>query len=92
MNCSKFKLKKICTVYQVIDSYHFNDKHSFDSYLKTIVQILTRYDLTTGVELKCYKLYDAHFDATFERFNCLGVDIECTINFLKTTLTITVKE
>ena len=92
MTWSKFKLKKIYTVYQVTDSYHFNDKHSFDSYLKTIVQILTQYDLTTGVEFKFYKLYDDHFDATFERVNCLCVDIECVINFQSRTLTITVKE
>ena len=39
MNWSKFKLKKICTVYKVTDSYHFNGKHKANSYLNSIVQM-----------------------------------------------------
>lgn len=92
MNWSKFKLKKICTVYQVTNSYFFNDKHNADSYLNSIAQILTIYDLTDGIKLSGYIVNDECFIATFLRMNPLGVDIECVINFQSTTLTITVKE
>lgn len=92
MNLSKFKLKKIYTVYQVTDSYHFNSNHNADSYLKIIVQILTIYDLTNGVKLLKYTRHVDFFKATFLRTNPLGVDIDCEIDFKSTTLTITVKE
>ena len=91
MNWSKFKLKKICTVYKVTDSYHFNGNHNADSYLKTIVQILTIYDLTNGVKLSGYIRHVDFFKATFLRMNSLGVDVDCEIDFKTTTLTITVK-
>ena len=91
MNWSKFKLKKICTVYQVTDSYFFNDKHKADSYLNSIVQILTIYDLTNGVNLSGYIRHVDFFKATFLRMNSLGVDVDCEIDFKTTTLTITVK-
>ena len=92
MNWSKFKLKKICTVYQVTDSYHFNGNHNADSYLKTIVQILTIYDMTNGIISSGYEMNDAFFKSTFIRMSPLGVDVECVIDFQSTTLTITVKE
>ena len=92
MNWSKFKLKKICTVYQATDSYHFNDKHKTDSYISSIVEILTFSDLTYGVKLSGYNLYEDQFIATFIRRNPAGVDVECEIDFKTTTLTITVKE
>lgn len=92
MNWSKLKFKKICTVYQVTNSYHFNDKHNADSYLNSIVQILIIYDLTNGVKLSGYIRHVDFFKATFIRMNPLGVDVDCVINFETTTLTITVKE
>lgn len=92
MNLSKFKLKKIHTVYQVTNSYFFNGKHCPGSYLKSIVEIITTYDLKHGTISSGYKLYEDHFTATFTRMNPLGVDIDCEIDFETTTLTITVKE
>lgn len=92
MNWSKFKLKKICTVYKVTDSYHFNGNHNADSYLKTIVQMLTFYDLTNGVKLLRYTRHVKFFKATFFRVNPSGVDIECEIDFDTTTLSIKVIE
>lgn len=92
MNWSKLKLKKICTVYQVTDSYHFNDKHNADSYLNSIAQILIIYDLTDGIKLSGYIVKDECFIATFIRMNPSGVDLECVIEFDTTTLTIIVIE
>ena len=92
MNWSNFKLKKICTVYQVTDSYHFNDKNKTDSYLNSIEQILTTLDLSKGVILSGYIQNKDNLNATFIRTLPFGVDIDCVINFQSTTLTITVKE
>ncbi len=92
MNWSKFKLKKICTVYQVTNSYFFNDINNADSYLNSIVQILTIYDLTNGIKLSGYIQNKDNFIATFIRMNPSGVDIECVIDFQSTTLTIKVIE
>ena len=92
MNWSKFKLKKICTIYQVTNSYFFNDKHNADSYLISIAQIFTLYELSDGVELSEYELDDDFFKATFIRINPSGVDIECVIDFDTKTLMIVIKE
>ena len=92
MNWSKFKLKKISTVYQAIDSYHFNGNHNADSYLNSIEQILTTFDLSDGVSLSGYIQNKDNLTATFIRTYPLGVDIECVINFQSTTLTIKVIE
>lgn len=92
MNWSKFKLKKISTVYQVTDSYHFNDKHNADSYLNSIAQILINFDLSNGVSLSGYIQNKDNFIATFIRMYPDGYDIVCQIDFKSTTLTITVKE
>lgn len=85
---SKFKLKKIC----ITNSCYLNDKHNVCSYLNSIGQILTLYELSDGIKLSGYIVNDECFIATFLRMNPLGVDIECEINFETTTLTITVKE
>lgn len=92
MSLLKFELKKIFSIYQITDSYHFNDKHNADSYLKTIVQILSEHDFLQGTKLSEYNLYDDTFHATFDRINPLGVDIECRIDFNITTLTIAIKK
>lgn len=92
MNWSKFKLKKICTVYHVTDSYHFNGKHSAGSYLNTILQILDNYDLVVESTLFRYNLFEDHFIARFMRTNLAGVDIICAIDFELTTLEIKVIE
>ena len=92
MNWSKFKLKKICTIFQVSDSYHFNCKHSARSYLNTIQIILDNYDLLDGATLAGYCKYDDHFIATFTRTNPAGNDFLCQIDFDTTTLSIIVIE
>lgn len=92
MTWSKFKLKKICTVYKVTDSYHFNDKHNADSYLNSIGQILSTFDLSDALRLSGYILHVKFFKATFLRLNPKGFDIKCKIDFSTTTLTITVIE
>ena len=92
MNWSKFKLKKICTVYQATDSYHFNGNHNADSYINSIVEILTFPDMTNGVKLLRYTRHVDFFKATFIRRNPAGVDVECEIDFKTTTLTIAIKE
>ena len=92
MNLSEFKLKKICTVYQVTDSYHFNGNHNADSYLNSIGQIISTFDLSGGVSLSGYIQNEDYLIATFIRMYPFGVDIDCVINFQSTTLTITVKE
>lgn len=92
MNWSKFKLKKICTVYQVTDSYHFNDKHSAGSFLNTIEPLLDKYDLLEGRKCSGWEMTSDYFKTTVykrDRFDC---QIDCEIDFKKTTLTITVKE
>lgn len=92
MNCSKLKLKKICTVYQVTDSYHFNDKHSVVSFLNTIEPLLDKYDLLEGRKCSSFEMTSDYFKTTVykrDRFDC---QIDCEIDFKKTTLTITVKE
>lgn len=91
MNLTKFKLKKISTVYQVTDSYHFNDKHNAYSYIKTIQSLLDKYHLLDESILSGYIHNKYHFIASFVRMNPSGDDIVCEINFEKTTLTITVK-
>lgn len=92
MTWLKFKLKKISTVYQVNDSYHFNDKHNSDSYLNSIAQILIIFDLSNGVSLSGYIHSKDNFIATFIRTYPDGHDIVCQIDYKSTTLTITVKE
>lgn len=91
MTWSKFKLKKIITVYQVTDSYHFNGNHNADSYLNTIQSLLDNYCLSEGRRCSGYELTRDYFKTTVcrrDRFDC---QIDCEINFEKTTLTITVK-
>lgn len=90
MNWSKFKLKKICTVYQVKDSYHFNDKHNADSYLNTIQTILDYYDFSQGRELSSFEITSQYFKTTVYRRNHSDNQIDCQIDFHTTTLTITV--
>lgn len=92
MNWSKFKLKKIFTVYHVTDSYHFNGKHSAVSYLNTIQQLLDNYDLLKESTLLRYNLFEDHFIARFMRTNPTGFDIICAIDFESTTLEIKVIE
>ena len=92
MNCSKFKLKKICTVYQVTDSYHFNDKHSACSYLNTIQLLLDNYDLSDGRKCTGWEMTRDHFKTTVYRRDRFDCQIDCEINFEKTTLTIKVNE
>ena len=92
MNWSKFKFKKICTVYQVTDSYHFNNKHSAGSFLNTIESLLDKYCLLEGRKCSGWKMTSEYFRTTVykrDRFDC---QIDCEINFETTTLTITVKE
>lgn len=92
MNWSKLKLKKICTVYKLTDSYHFNGNHNAYSYIKTIQSLLDKYHLLDNSILSGYIHNKYHFIASFVRMNPLGDDIVCEINFETTTLTITVKE
>lgn len=92
MNWLKFKLKKICTVYQVTNSFFFNENHSSACYLNSIAQILIIYDLSEGIKLSGYTVNDECFSVTFLRTDTSGVDVECVINFQTTTLTITIKE
>lgn len=92
MKLLKIKIEEDTTEYQVTDSYYFNDKHKAESYLIIIVTILKFFDLTDGVSLSGYIQNKDNFIATFLRKNPSGVDVECEINFEKTTLTITVKE
>ena len=91
MNWSKFKLKKISTVYQVIDSYHFNDKHNAYSYFNTIQTILDNYDMLDGRELSGCEMTSEYFKTTVYRRNHSDNQIDCQIDFHTTTLTITVK-
>lgn len=92
MNWSKFKLKKICTVYQVTDSYYFNNKHSAGRFLNLIELIIDKYDLLEGRKCSGWEMTSDYFKTTVykrDRFDC---QIDCEIDFEKTTLTITVKE
>lgn len=92
MNWLKFKLKKICTIYQVTNSFFFNENHSSACYLNSITQILKIHNLTEGIKFTGYTENDECFSATFLRTDPSGDDIECVINFQTTTLTITIKE
>ena len=92
MNLSKFKLKKICTVYQLTDSYYFNDKHSSGSFLNTIEPLLDKYDLLEGRKFSNFEMTSEYFKTTVYRRNNSDSQIECQIDFSTTTLTITVKE
>lgn len=92
MNWSIFKLKKIYTVYQVTDSYHFNDKHSADSYINTIKHILDNYCLLEGRKLSGWEMTRDHFKITVYRRDSYDCQIECEIKFEETTLTLTLIE
>lgn len=92
MNLSNFKLKKILTIYQVTNSYFFNNKHNADSYLKRIEQILNHYDLLDGRELLGHVMTSEYFKTVVYRRNLSDNQIDCEIDFDTTTLTIVVKE
>lgn len=92
MNWIKFKEKKISTVYQVIDSYHFNDKHNTDSYLNTIQSLLDNYCLSEGRKCSGWKMTRNYFKTTVYRRDRFDSRIDCLIDFDKTILTIIVKE
>lgn len=92
MNLSKFKLKKIHTVYQTTNSYFFNGKHNADSYLNLIEKILNHYDLLDGRKLSGWEMTSEYFRTTVYRRNHSDNQIDCEIDFETTTLTITIKE
>ena len=94
MNWSKFKVKKISSIYQVTNSYFFDATHNAGTYLKVIEHILNICDLLEGFSLSGYryKLNKDNFTATLIRKYPLGDDIECVIDFKTTTLTIKVIE
>lgn len=91
MNMSKFKLKKIYTVYQITSSCYLDDKQNAGNYLNIIEQILNHYDLLDGRELPGWEMTPEYFKTTVYRRNHSDNQIDCEIDFETTTLTIIVK-
>lgn len=91
MNWSKFELKTIYSIFQVTNSYFFNDKHNAGTYLNVIEQILKDYDLLEGRKCSGWEMTSDFFKTVVYRRNNLDFQIDCEIDFETTTLTITAK-